>query len=67
MKLATIIVSRTRCIFAKLLAVPENSVKVKVTNKDFCMDTKLPNIFKNANAKTLVKTIIERFMKRNNL
>ena len=30
MKLAAIIVSRTRCIFAKLLAVPENSVKVKV-------------------------------------
>ena len=74
MKLATLFVSSTKRIFTKLLRFSESLMKIKVracwalflillqqlfANNDFCMETRLCNIFKTANAMTLTKTIFE--------
>ena len=74
MKLAMFFISSTKRIFTKLLSFSKSSVKIKVrshgalflilfqqlfANNDFCMETRLWNIFKTANAMTLTKTILE--------
>ena len=78
MKLATFFISRTKQIYAKTLAVSESAFKMKVMSawilfellqqlsakKKTCMKTRLCNIFKTTNTKTLIKTISESPKKR---
>ena len=74
MKLATFLISSAKRILTKLLRFSESLIKIKVrscwtlflillqqlfANNDFCMETRLCNIFKTANAMTLTKTILE--------
>ena len=74
MKLATFFISSTRRIFRKLSGVSESLMKKKAgslcalflillqqlfSNKDLCIETRLCNIFKTANAITLTKIILE--------
>ena len=75
MKLTTFFISITRCIFSKQLPFSESLQKLRlgyigplsefcffkqlIANKEFCMKTRLCNIFKTANAVTLAKTISE--------
>ena len=73
MKLAAFFLSSTKRIFTKLLKVSESSrlghiwlfscfdlLQELFANNDFCMETRLCNIFKTANSMTLTKTILER-------
>ena len=74
MKLTMFFISSTKRIFTKLLSFSESSIKIKArshwalflillqqlfANNDFCMETRLCNIFKTANAMTLTKIILE--------
>ena len=70
----TIFILRTKQIYAKTLTIPESTFKIKtmllwtlfetlltsaVTNKGVSTKTRLSNIFKTTNAKTLIKAILD--------
>ena len=59
MKLATIFISRAKQIYAQTLTVSESTFKIKVMHTGFCTKTRLCNIFKTTNTKTLIKAISE--------
>ena len=74
MKLTTFFISKIKQIYAKTLTALEIAFEIKpmllgifsnfclrhqlFANKDFCMKTRLCNIFKTANTKTLIKVIL---------
>ena len=68
MKLITVFISKTKQIYTKILTVSENRfhfltlLELYVSSylqTDFCTKTRLYNIFKTTNAKSLVKTNLE--------
>ena len=75
MKLTSYFISKTKQIYAKTLTVLESTFKMRAklpwmlfeiwlcqqlfAKKDFCTKTRLCNIFKTTNIKTLIKFILE--------